>query len=85
MFIESLFDMSATIGIADHHGTEWHLETEHGNFIWSDGERCGTNTIRPTELNYEELCQYNYFTPRSPRSEHVIGSFTGYTVSLEKA
>lgn len=61
-------------------GQEFFLQTEYGNYIWSDPRYKGNNTIRPTELSYEEWIGKGNFG-RS-KGKHLIGLYCGQDVKI---
>jgi len=55
------------------------IETNEGNFIWSDPDYQGDNTIKATNLSYEQWI--NGSVGRS-KGKHIISHYCGEDFSL---
>ena len=53
-------------------GQKFFIETHKGNFIWSDPDYSGDNSITPTNLGYGEWSQGSY---GRAKGYHIIGSY----------
>lgn len=60
-------------------GHEFFLETEFGNYIWSDPSYGGNNTIRATHLSYRGWAEP--FWGRE-KGKHVIREYCGESVEI---
>jgi len=60
-------------------GHEFFLETEHGNYIWSDPNYGGNNTIRKTQLSYSTWAAP--FWGRD-KGKHVVREYCGENVQI---
>lgn len=61
-------------------GREFFIETNEGNFIWSDPDYGGDNTIRATNETYEQwVSKGNY---GRCKGNHLISSYCGTEFTL---
>lgn len=56
-------------------GNQFFIETNHGNFIWSDPEYGGENTITKTSKTYREWISPQPFG--RGKGTHVISNYCG--------
>jgi hypothetical protein len=62
-------------------GCYFFIETSEGNFIWSDPDYQGDNTIKATNLSYEQWITEKNIFGRS-KGKHIIGHYCGKDFSL---
>lgn len=60
-------------------GQEFFLETEHGNYIWSDPDYDGDNTLRKTHLSYDMWIGDMY---GRDKGTHYIEDYCGPNVKI---
>ena len=58
-------------------GCEFFIETEIGNFVWSDPDYNGDNTIRPFNGNYHEWCNSVGIPYGRDKGVEFISSYCG--------
>jgi hypothetical protein len=63
-------------------GRYFHIETNKGNFIWSDPDYGGDNTIRHTDMNYMQWRQYLQLPFGRDKGEHIIRDYCGIDVKM---
>jgi hypothetical protein len=64
-------------------GNKYHIETEIGNFEWSDPDHGGDNTIKPT-VPYGEWCRLQKIDAGRDKGTHPIHNYCGFNVTLPK-
>ena len=62
-------------------GQEFFLETVQGNFIWSDPDYNGDNTIRPYAGSYRDWCFGRNAFGRA-KGSHTIRGYCGENVKI---
>ena len=60
-------------------GQEFFLKTDRGNYIWSDPDYNGDNTIRKYDGSHEDWCKETGYYARS-KGRHFIGDYCGSNV-----
>lgn len=60
------------------------LETERGNYIWSDPDYGGDNTIRPFDGNLKEFCRQENIPYVRNKGRHLIKSYCGPEVNIRE-
>lgn len=61
---------------------EFFLETEHGNYIWSDPDYNGDNTIRPYGGDYKYYCKESNIPFGRDKGTHRIRDYCGDQVKF---
>jgi hypothetical protein len=56
-------------------GTEFFLETEDGNFVWSDPDCGGTNEIRSFKGSYGRWCKGLGIPYGRDKGTHTVGNY----------
>jgi hypothetical protein len=64
-------------------GHKHHIETDIGNFEWSDPDHGGDNTIKPT-VPYEEWCRLQKIDAGRDKGIRQIHDYCGFNVKLPK-
>lgn len=59
---------------------EFWIETAKGNFIWSNPDYMGNNTIRKATMSYQEWIGEGGFGRSKGR--HIIGHYCGMEVTI---
>lgn len=62
------------------YGKEFFLETSEGNFVWSDPDHNGDNTINPFKGTYEDWLKENGIPYGRDKGKHKIRDFCGDNV-----
>ncbi len=65
------------------YGSQWFLETNKGNFVWSDPEYGGNNTIVPYADTYEKFIDSGNIPFGRAKGEHVVGDYCGFEVKIQ--
>ena len=63
-------------------GSHFLLQTNKGNFVWSDPEYGGDNTIKPFDGGYKEWCQDEHIDFGRSKGIHFIVSYCGSEVRI---
>ena len=63
-------------------GCHFFLETEDGNFIWSDPEYQGDNTIKQFNGDYKEWCSKSNIPFGRDKGSHTIRGYCGENVKF---
>lgn len=64
-------------------GNEFFLETNKGNFVWSDPDYTGgDNTIRPFKGSLQDYCRHCNVDYGRSKGKHFIGSYCGEDVKI---
>lgn len=61
---------------------EFFLETAKGNFIWSDPDYQGNNTIRPFPCNHTDWCKAYKIDFSRDKGRHTIEDYCGKDVKI---
>ena len=61
---------------------EFFLETKEGNFVWSDPDYQGDNTIKPFNGNYLQWCKRCCIPYGREKGTHTIRGYCGEDVKL---
>ncbi len=61
-------------------GQTFFIETSEGNFIWSDPDYNGDNTIRSTNESLEQYCKNSNVPCGRDKGTHVIENYCGKNV-----
>lgn len=61
---------------------EFFLETDIGNFVWSDPDYQGDNTIRPTDMDYGTWVGADRGLFGRDKGKHRIGDYCGEDVKI---
>jgi len=64
-------------------GETFFIETSEGNFIWSDPDYDGDNTIKPINMSYEQYCKNSKVPYGRDKGTHVIENYCGKNVILK--
>ncbi len=59
------------------------VETNEGNFVWSDPEYGGDNTIRKFNGDYKKWCKKEKIPFGRDKGMHTIGEYCGHDVKFE--
>lgn len=65
-------------------GPEFFLETDVGNYIWSDPEYNGDNTIRPYAGSYQSYLREIGMGCGRDKGKHFIRDYCGDQVKIEE-
>jgi hypothetical protein len=65
-----------------NYSSEFLLETEKGNFIWSDPDYQGDNTIRPFPGNNTDFCKAYDIPYSRDKGKHIIQDYCGKDVKI---
>jgi hypothetical protein len=65
-----------------NYGDEFFLETDKGNFVWSDPDYQGDNTIRPFEGNHSDWLNENGLEFSRDKGQHTIEGYCGKDVKI---
>ena len=80
-----MIDKATLIGTVGHFtwsfGREFHIETPVGNFVWSDPDYNGDNTIKPCGT-YSEWCYQTGLEYGRCKGDHYIGDYCGVDFTL---
>lgn len=63
-------------------GSEFFLETANGNFIWSDPDYGGDNTIHPFQGSLEDYCVTRSLPFVRDKGKHTIRGYCGPDVEF---
>lgn len=63
-------------------GQCFFIETNKGNFVWSDPVYAGNNTIRPYDGDIGDFCRKNHIPFLRDKGCHTIRSYCGEDVIL---
>ena len=63
-------------------GCEFFLETSRGNFVWSDPDYNGDNTIRRFDGTYKDWCKKSGIPFARDKGRHVIRDYCGADVAF---
>ena len=58
------------------------LETDKGNYVWSDPEYSGDNTIRKFNGTYEKWCKSQSIPFARDKGQHIIRNYCGDAVII---
>jgi len=61
---------------------KFFLETENGNFIWSDPDYNGDNTIRPYNGTLIQYCKENGIDFGRGKGKHHIENYCGPNIKI---
>ena len=65
-------------------GNEFFIETPEGNFVWSDPDYSGDNTIRFFNGTYQDWCKHQNLPYGRDKGKHTIRGYCGENVILPK-
>jgi hypothetical protein len=63
-------------------GQKFFLETKHGNFVWSDPNYQGDNTIRPFQGTLLDFCKTMGVDYGRSKGIHMISRYCGEKVII---
>ena len=63
-------------------GSEFFIETDIGNFVWSDPDYEGTHVISPFNGTYDEFCKKINIHHGRDKGRHLIGDYCGIDFTL---
>ncbi len=61
------------------------VETEAGNFVWSDPSYNGDNTLTRFDGDIEDFCETYYYDFGRDKGEHLIKDYCGSEVVLAES
>lgn len=61
---------------------EFFLETGKGNFVWSDPDYDGDNSIHPYNGSYKDWCKEAHLPFGRDKGKHTIRDYCGEDVKL---
>jgi len=65
-----------------NYGQEFFIETAKGNFIWSDPDYHGDNTIRPYTGTIGDYCKQNHLRFLRDKGDHFVRDYCGKDVKI---
>ena len=63
-------------------GCKWFLTTDIGNFVWSDPQYNGDNTMTLFNGSYEDYCTQNDLNQNRSKGVHLVNRFCGEEFTL---
>lgn len=63
-------------------GQNFFVETEVGNFIWSDPDYNGDNTLKKFDGDYKKWCRFEHIPYGRSKGKHVIRRYCGDEVKI---
>lgn len=63
---------------------EFFLETSEGNYVWSDPDYGGDNTIKRFDGSYADWCKKKNIDFGRGKGQHKIGEYCGTEVVIKE-
>ena len=63
-------------------GQEFFIETKFGNFVWSDPDYNGDNTIKKFDGDLKKFCRTIGISFVRDKGKHLIGKYCGTNFTL---
>lgn len=62
--------------------SEFFIETAEGNYVWSDPDYAGDNTLRPVKQTLTEYLRERRIDYGRDKGKHFIGAYCGQDVKV---
>jgi hypothetical protein len=77
-----MIDLETIADFTWNYHSEFLLETNNGNYIWSDPDYNGNNTIKKYNGTYKEWCEVNNIPFGREKGVHKISEYCGTDVKF---